>query len=421
MTPINTQYPIPNTQYLDVAAIRADFPILQRRVHGRPLVYLDNAASSQKPRVVLDALTRYYENTNANVHRGVHTLSEEGTAQYEAARAKVAAFIGSCCPKEVIWTRNATEAINLVAYSWGRANLKRGDRVLLTEMEHHSNLVPWQILAAELGFAIDYVRVANDGTLILDDLPRLLTPRTKLFSFTAMSNVVGTVNPVKELTAAGHKVGALALVDGAQSVPHLPVNVQELDIDFMAFSGHKMLGPTGIGALWGRRELLNAMPPFMGGGDMIREVHLSGFKPSELPWKFEAGTPAIAQAIGFGAAVDYLSQVGMEAIHQAERELTTYALERLAEVEGLRILGPAAEKRGGLVSFTLGDIHPHDIAAVLDNLGIAIRAGHHCAQPLHERYGIPASARASFYLYNTKEEVDLLVQGLQKVVEMFTF
>jgi cysteine desulfurase/selenocysteine lyase len=406
---------------LDVEAIRADFPILQRRVHGMPLIYLDNAATSQKPRAVIDSLTRYYEQTNANVHRGVHTLSEEATAQYEGARAKLASFIGSCCPKEIIWTRNATEAINLVAYSWGRANLKRGDRVLLTEMEHHSNLVPWQILSTEIGFEIDYVRVADDGTLILDELPKKLTPRTKLFSFTAMSNVVGTVNPVKEMTALAHKAGALVLVDGAQSVPHMPVDVQELDIDFMAFSGHKMLGPTGIGALWGRRELLNAMPPFMGGGDMIREVHLSGFKPSELPWKFEAGTPAIAQAIGLGAAVDYLTEVGMDAIHRAERELTTYAMQRLPEVKGLKFLGPKADKRGGLVAFTLEAAHPHDIAAVLDNLGIAIRAGHHCAQPLHERYRIPASARASFYLYNSKEEVDLLVKGLGKVVEMFAF
>ena len=406
---------------LDVAAIRADFPILQRRVHGLPLVYLDNAASSQKPRVVIDVLTRYYEQTNANVHRGVHTLSEEATAQYEAARAKVAAFIGSCCPKEVIWTRNATEAINLVAYSWGRANLRRGDRILLTEMEHHSNLVPWQILAAEIGYEIDYLRVADDGTLILDDLPRLLTSRTRLLGFTYVSNVLGTINPVKELTEAAHQVGALVLLDACQAVPHMPVNVKELGIDFMAFSGHKMLGPTGIGCLWGRRELLNVMPPFMGGGDMIREVHLSGFKPSELPWKFEAGTPAIAQAIGLGVAVDYLSKIGMEAIHAAERELVTYALERLREVKGLRILGPGAEKRGGLVSFTLEAAHPHDIAAVLDGLGIAIRAGHHCAQPLHERFGIPASARASFYLYNTKDEVDLLVKGLHKVVEMFSF
>jgi cysteine desulfurase/selenocysteine lyase len=405
---------------LDVEAIRADFPILERRVHGMPLVYLDNAASSQKPRQVIDALTHYYEHTNANVHRGVHTLSEEATAQYEGARARLASFVGSCCPKEIIWTRNASEAMNLLAYSWGRANLKRGDRVLLTEMEHHSNIVPWQILAAELGFEIVYVRVADDGTLILDDLPKLLA-RTKLFSFTYMSNVVGTINPVVELTQAAHKAGALVHLDACQAVPHMPVDVQALDVDFMSFSGHKMLGPTGIGALWGRRELLNAMPPWMGGGDMIREVHLSGFKPSELPWKFEAGTPAIAQAIGLGAAVDYLSRVGMESINQAEHELTAYAMQRLPEVKGLKILGPKADKRGGLVAFTLDAAHPHDIAAILDNLGIAIRAGHHCAQPLHERYNIPASARASFYLYNTKEEVDLLVKGLHKVVEMFTF
>jgi cysteine desulfurase / selenocysteine lyase len=405
----------------DIDAIRSDFPILKRRVHGRPLVYLDNAATSQKPQAVLDALDHYYENTNANVHRGVHTLSEEATGQYESARAKVSNFIGACCPKEVIWTRNATEAINLVAYSWGRTHLHRGDRILLTEMEHHANLVPWQILAAEAGIELDFVPIADDGTLILDNLGKLLTSRTRLFAFAAMSNVLGTINPVKELTAAAHRAGALVLLDGAQSVPHLTVNVQELGIDFMAFSGHKMLGPTGIGVLWGRRELLNAMPPFLGGGDMIREVHLRESKWNELPWKFEAGTPAIAQAIGLGAAVDYLSIIGMEAIERAERELTAYAMERLPEVEGLRMLGPSASRRGGLVSFVLGDVHPHDIAAVLDSLGIAIRAGHHCAQPIHERYGIQASARASFYLYNTKAEVDALVTGLRQVVEMFSF
>jgi len=415
------QFTVTQSTALDFAAIRADFPILNRRVHDRPLVYLDSGASSQKPQAVLDAMERYYETTHANVHRGVHTLSEEATAQYETARARVADFIGACCPKEVIWTRNATEAINLVAYSWGRANLRRGDRVLLTEMEHHANLVPWQILAAQTGVDLDFVPIADDGTLILDDLDRLLTPRTRLFAFTAMSNVLGTVNPVKELAAAAHQAGALVLVDGAQSVPHMPVDVQDLDIDFLAFSAHKMLGPTGIGALWGRREILNAMPPFMGGGDMIREVHLHESTWNELPWKFEAGTPAIAEAIGFGAAVDYLNSIGMDAIHQHEQEITAYAMHRLSEVEGLKILGPGAGQRGGLVSFVLDDVHPHDIAGVLDSLGIAIRAGHHCAQPLHERYGIPASARASFYIYNTKEEVDLLVKGLHKVVEMFTF
>ncbi|OQA45947.1 MAG: putative cysteine desulfurase [Chloroflexi bacterium ADurb.Bin325] len=404
---------------LDVERIRADFPILQRQIRGKPLVYLDNAATSQKPLAVLDAMERYYRETNANVHRGVHTLSEEATAQYEAARGKVAAFIGACCPKEVIWTRNATEALNLVAYSWGRANIKRGDRILLTEMEHHSNLVPWQILAAESGAELDFVPMTDDGLLRLDHLDRLLTPRTKLFAFTAASNVLGTLNPVKEMTAAAHKAGALVLVDACQAVPHMPVDVQDLDIDFMAFSGHKMLGPTSIGVLWGRRELLNAMPPFMGGGDMIREVHLRESRWNELPWKFEAGTPAIAEAIGLGAAVDYLQEVGMDAVHAVERELTGYAYERMAPIEGLKILGPGPEKRGGLISFVLGGAHPHDIAAALDSMGIAIRAGHHCAQPLHECYGIPASARASFYLYNTKAEVDALIAGLQKIAEYF--
>jgi cysteine desulfurase / selenocysteine lyase len=405
----------------DVGRVRADFPILSRKVHGSELVFLDSAASSQKPEAVIDAMNTYYRTSHANVHRGVHTLSEEATAQYEGARAKVSQFIGACCPKEVIWTRNATEAINLVAYSWGRTNVGHGDRILLTEMEHHANLVPWQILADEKGAVLDFVPVADDGTLMLERLDKLLTPRTKLFAFTAASNVLGTLNPVKAMTRAAHRAGALVLVDGAQSAPHLPVDVQELDIDFMAFSAHKMLGPTGIGALWGRRELLNAMPPFLGGGDMIREVRLRSFRPSELPWKFEAGTPAIAEAIGFGAAVEYLEALGMEAVHAHEREITDYAFARLAQVPGLRILGPSADHRGGLVTFTLVDIHPHDIAGALDSMGIAIRAGHHCAMPLHERFGIPASARASFYVYTTKAEIDALGEGLEKVVEYFRF
>jgi len=412
---------VASTRTFDVSRIRADFPILERQVRGRDLVYLDSAASSQKPTVVLEAMDTYYRTTHANVHRGVHTLSEEATAQYEGARAKVAQFIGACCPKEVIWTRNATEAINLVAYSWGRANLRQGDHILLTEMEHHANLVPWQILAAEKGLVLDFIPVADDGTLHLEGLTRRLTPRTKLLAFTAASNVLGTLNPVEEMTQAAHRVGALVLVDGAQSVPHLAVDVQQLDIDFMAFSAHKMLGPTGIGALWGRRELLNAMPPFLGGGDMIREVHLRSFKPSELPWKFEAGTPAIAEAIGFGAAVEYLEALGMDAVHAHEQEVTTYALARLSEIKGLRILGPSADRRGGLVAFTLGDIHPHDIAGALDTMGIAVRAGHHCAMPLHERLGIPASARASFYIYTTRAEIDALVDGLEGVLEYFSF
>ena len=421
MTQTMFEVAVASTRTFDVSLIRADFPILERQVRGRDLVYLDSAASSQKPTVVLEAMDTYYRTTHANVHRGVHTLSEEATAQYEGARAKVAQFIGACCPKEVIWTRNATEAINLVAYSWGRANLRQGDHILLTEMEHHANLVPWQILAAEKGLVLDFIPVADDGTLHLEGLTRRLTPRTKLLAFTAASNVLGTLNPVEEMTQAAHRVGALVLVDGAQSVPHLAVDVQQLDIDFMAFSAHKMLGPTGIGALWGRRELLNAMPPFLGGGDMIREVHLRSFKPSELPWKFEAGTPAIAEAIGFGAAVEYLEALGMDAVHAHEQEVTTYALARLSEIKGLRILGPSADRRGGLVAFTLGDIHPHDIAGALDTMGIAVRAGHHCAMPLHERLGIPASARASFYIYTTRAEIDALVDGLESVLEYFSF
>jgi cysteine desulfurase/selenocysteine lyase len=405
----------------DVSRVRADFPILKRQVNGRELVYLDSAASSQKPASVIDAMDTYYRTTHANVHRGVHTLSEEATAQYEGARAKVAQFIGACCPKEVIWTRNATEAINLVAYSWGRSNLRQGDHVLLTEMEHHANLVPWQILAAEKNLTLDFVPLAGDGTLRLESLNKLLTARTKLFAFTAASNVLGTINPVKEMTQAAHAVGARVLLDGAQSVPHFAVDVQQLDIDFMAFSAHKMLGPTGIGVLWGRREILNAMPPFLGGGDMIREVHLRSFKPNELPWKFEAGTPSIAEAVGFGAAVAYLEALGMDAVHEYEQGITAYAMARMSEIEGLRILGPSSDLRGGLVAFTLGDIHPHDIAGALDTMGIAVRAGHHCAMPLHERLGIPASARASFYVYTTKAEIDALVAGLEQVVKYFGF
>jgi cysteine desulfurase / selenocysteine lyase len=403
---------------LDVEAVRADFPILSRLVHGKPLVFLDSAASSQKPLAVLNAVDTYYRTTHANVHRGVYEMSEEATAQYEAARNKVSRFINACCPKEVIWTRNATEAINLVAYSWGRANLQRGDHILSTEMEHHSNIVPWQILAAERGVELDFIPVLDDGTLDMRAFDRLLTRRTKLVTFAAMSNVVGTVNPVRQITDAAHAMGALVLVDGAQSVPHTATDVQAMDIDFLAFSGHKMLGPTGIGVLWGRRELLNAMPPFLGGGDMIREVHLRGFTSNELPWKFEAGTPAIAQSIGLGAAVDYLERIGMDAIHHHEQLLTAYAMDRLGQVEGLRIIGPSADKRGGLVSFVLGDVHPHDTAALLDTLGIAVRAGLHCAQPLHERFGIPATTRASFYLYNTFAEIDALADGCQKVIEM---
>ncbi len=401
--------------------LRQDFPILQRVLpNGRPLVYLDNAASSQKPESVIQTMDDYYRRYNANVHRGVHTLSEEATEAFEIAREKVAKFIHAPSARQIIFTRGATESINLVAYTWGRANLGPGDEVLITEMEHHANIVPWQIMKEQLGFTLRYVPITNHGLLDLDELPEVLTERTKLFCFMHASNVVGTINPVQELVAAARAVGAKVLIDGAQSVPHMPIDVQALDADFYVFSGHKMCGPTGIGVLYGKRELLEAMPPFMGGGDMIREVKLSGSKWNSVPFKFEAGTPAIAEAIGLGAAVDYLQQVGMEWIHEHEREITRYAYARMAEVEGLRILGPKPEQRGGLIAFTLNGIHPHDVSAILDRSGVAVRAGHHCAQPLHDRLGIHASARASFYLYNTREEVDVLVDALHKAQDVFS-
>jgi cysteine desulfurase/selenocysteine lyase len=402
-------------------ALRNDFPILQRVLpNGRPLIYFDNGASSQKPESVIRAMDDYYRRYNANVHRGVHTLSEEATEAFESARTKVAKFIHAPSARQIIFTRGATESINLVAYTWGRANLGPGDEVLITEMEHHANIVPWQIMQEQLGFTLRFVPITDQGLLDLSDLPTLLTERTKLFAFVHASNVVGTLNPVRELVAAARAVGAKVLIDGAQSVPHMPVDVQALDADFFAFSSHKMCGPTGMGILYGKRDLLEAMPPFMGGGDMIREVKLTGSKWNSVPYKFEAGTPAIAEAIGLGAAVDYLQQVGMEWVHAHERAITRYAYDRLAEVEGLRILGPEPEARGGLIAFTLEGVHPHDISAILDRSGVAVRAGHHCAQPLHDRLGIHASARASFYLYNTLAEVDVMVEALHKAEEIFT-
>jgi len=404
----------------DIERIRADFPILTTEVYpGVPLVYLDSAASSQKPLVVLAAMDDYYRHTHANVHRGVHRLSEMATAAYEGARVQVAEFIHAPAPEEVIFVGNATEGFNLVAYSWGRANLRPGDEVLLTEMEHHANLVPWQILAAERGIVLRYLPFRDDGTLALERLDEFLTERTRLFSFTAVSNVFGTINPVRQLVDAAHAVGALAMVDAAQSVPHMPTDVVSLDCDFLAFSSHKMCGPTGIGVLYGRRELLAAMPPFLGGGDMIRRVTFDGFIPNELPWKFEAGTPRIAEAIGLGAAVAYLGGLGLEAVHQHEQSITAYALEALSEIPGLRLLGPPGTEHGGLASFTLAGVHPHDIADILDKSGIAIRAGHHCAMPLHHRLGISASARASFYVHTTPAEIDKLVAGLHRVREVF--
>lgn len=408
------------TERLDISKIRADFPILKREVApGIPLVYLDSTATSQKPIAVMQAMNDYYERSNANIHRGVHTLAEEATAQYEAAREKVAVFIGAKKSREIIFVRNTTEAINLVAFSWGRKFLQRGDRVLLTEMEHHSNLVPWQILAQEKELQLDFVPVTSDGLLDLNDYQKLLELKPKVVAFTHMSNVLGTINPVVEMTRMAHQAGAVVLVDGAQSVPHLPVNVQHLDVDFLAFSAHKMLGPTGIGALYGKEELLESMPPFLGGGDMIKKVYLRQFTPNELPHKFEAGTPAIAEAIGFGAAVDYLSRVGMDRIAAYEHEIIHYALEALSEIEGLKVYGPSADQKGGVASFTMRGIHPHDVSQILDREGIAVRAGHHCAMPLHEKFGLPATTRASFYLYNTREEVDHLMRGLAKVKKIF--
>ena len=405
---------------LDLARIRADFPILAREVRpGVPLVYLDSTATSQKPLSVLEAMDTYYRRSNANVHRGIHALAEEATALYEGARERVAKFIRARSTREIIFTRNTTEAINLVAYSWGRANVRAGDAVVITEMEHHSNIVPWQRLAAEKGATLKVIPISDDGELDLAAFEAILRQSPKIVCLAHMSNVLGTINPVTEIAAKAHAAGALVLVDGAQSVPHFPVDVQALGVDFLAFSAHKMCGPTGIGILWARQELLEAMPPFLGGGDMIKRVYLHEFKANELPHKFEAGTPAIAEAVGFGAAVDYLAAVGMEAIHAHEQEIIAYALERLEEVPGVKVYGPSAERKGGVAAFSLDGTHPHDVAQVLDRYGIAIRAGHHCAMPLHDRLNLPATSRASFYLYNTHEEVDQLIEGLYKVKKMF--
>nr|WP_290668875.1 cysteine desulfurase [Ardenticatena sp.] len=404
----------------NIEAIRQQFPVLQRRVHGKPLVYLDSAATSQKPLAVIEAMDRYYREYNANVHRGVHTLSEEATAAYEGARKRIARFINARSPRELIYTRNATEAINLVAATWGRTNLTPNDAVLITEMEHHSNIVPWQLLRDQIGFELRVVPVTDDGYLDMEAFDRLLDERVKLVAVTHMSNVLGTINPIAEIARKAHAVGALVLVDGAQSVPHMPVDVQALDIDFLAFSAHKMAGPTGIGALWARRDLLEAMPPYMGGGDMIALVTLERSTWADLPYKFEAGTPAIAEAVGFGAAVDFLSALGMENIRAHEIEITEYALEALSEVPGLRLLGPRkAADKGGVAAFVLDGVHPHDIASILDAEGVAVRAGHHCAQPLMQRYNVPATTRASFYVYTTREEIDRLVEALHVVRKVF--
>jgi len=398
---------------LDPHRIRADFPILQRQVRRRPLVYLDSAATTQKPLAVLEAMDHYYRQSNANVHRGVHTLAEEATALYEGARRKVAAFIGATDPAELIFTRGTTEAINLVAASWGAA-LKPGDVIAVTEMEHHANLVPWQLAAAKAGAEIRAIPITDGGLLDLDALDRVIDERCRMIAFTLVSNVLGTRNPVAPLVAAARRVGARVLVDAAQAAPQLALDVTALGVDFLAFSSHKMGGPTGIGALWGRRALLDAMPPYQGGGEMIQRVTIQSSTWAELPQKFEAGTPAIAEAVGWGAAVDYLTGLGMDAVARHEEEVTVYALQRLGEIPGLTIHGPLVN-RGGAISFSLAGAHPHDIATILDTRGIAVRAGHHCAQPLHARLGIPASSRASVWVYTVREEIDALAEGLLAV------
>jgi len=405
---------------LDVQRIRKDFPVLERQVYGKSLVYLDNAATSQKPRQVIDALVRYYETYNANIHRAVHALGEEATAAYEEAREKVARFINAPSTESVIFTRNTTESINLVAYAWGRANVGAGDEIILTQMEHHSNLVPWQLLAQEKGASIRYIEITPEGTLELGNLSGMFSPRTKLLALPHVSNSLGTINPAAEIVGEAKRRGVTTLVDGAQATPHMPVDVQAVGADFYAFSSHKMLGPTGVGVLYGRRELLDEMPPFLGGGEMIRKVTFEGATWNDLPWKFEAGTPNIADAIAFGAAIDYLEALGMENVRRHEIEVTAYALDRLRTLDDITMYGPDdPEKRGGVVSFNFGDLHPHDVGTILDRHGVAIRAGHHCTQPLMRCLGVSGTARASFYVYNTQEEVEVLVEGLQAARDFF--
>jgi cysteine desulfurase/selenocysteine lyase len=405
---------------VELEEIRDDFPLLRQKVHGNPLIYFDNAATSQKPRVVIEALNDYYVRYNANVHRGIHSLAERATREYERAREKITRFINAPSPESVIFTRGTTEAINLVAYSWALTNLKKGDEILTTFMEHHSNTVPWYQVCERTGAVIKRIELNPDGTLRLDDLDKLITDRTKLVAVTQQSNVLGTINPVRLIADAAHKKGAVVLVDGAQSIPHMAVDVQALDCDFFAFSGHKMCGPTASGALYGRRAILEAMPPFMGGGEMIKEVWFDHAMYNDLPYKFEAGTPNIAESIGLGVAVDYLTRVGMDKIRRHEKQITQYALDRLKEFTEIIVYGPKdVEQRGGLVAFTLGDVHAHDIATFADQDGVAIRAGHHCAMPLHKKLGLAATARASFYLYNTRDEVDVFIEMLHKAKKFF--
>ena len=407
---------------MNIETIRNDFPILKRKVHkDKPLIYFDNAATTQKPIQVIDAISDYYLNYNSNIHRAVHELAEEATVAYENTRDKVAKFINVKNREELVFVRGTTEAINLVAYSWGRQNVNKDDIIVTTEYEHHSNIVPWQLLTKEKGARLEYIGVDDNGELILDHLDKYLeTGRVKLVTFSQMSNVLGTISQSEEIISKCHKKGVKVLVDAAQSVPHLKVDLQKLDCDFFAFSAHKMLGPTGVGVLWARKELLENMVPFNGGGDMIREVHKYETSWNDLPYKFEAGTPNIADVIGFGAAIDYLERIGMDKIREHEVELTKYALDKLSQIKGIKIYGPMdANKRGGVISFNLGDIHPHDLATIIDEDGVAIRSGHHCAQVLMERLDVSATSRASFYIYNTKSEVDVFIKSLYRAKELF--
>jgi cysteine desulfurase/selenocysteine lyase len=408
---------------IDVARVKKDFPLLARSVNGKPIVYVDSAATSQKPRAVLDAMTTYYETINANVHRGVYYIAEQATNEMEAARDKVRAFIGARSIREIIFTKNATESLNLVAHSWGRANLRPGDVVVLTELEHHANIVPWHILKAERGIELRFIRLTPDGQLDLERLDELVDG-ARLVSFSAMSNVLGTLTPVRRIADAAHAAGAVVCVDACQYVPHLPTDVDALGADLLAFSGHKMCGPTGIGVLYGREALLDAMPPFLGGGEMIMDVRLDGFTPNELPWKFEAGTPPIAEIIGLGAAVDYLDAIGMDAVRRHEVEMAAYTLRTLTERFGddLRIYGPSEpSQRGAVFSFSFRDLHPHDVSQVLDQQGVCVRAGHHCAKPLMRVLGIGATARASLYIYNDESDVDALADALDSAGQFFAF
>jgi cysteine desulfurase/selenocysteine lyase len=401
------------------AHIRKDFPILTRSVHGKPLVYLDSAASSQRPQRVLDAMTDYYQRHHANVHRGAHTLSVEATELYEAARKRVAGFINAPSEASLVFTRNATEALNLIANAWGGKNLAPGDEIVLSEAEHHANLVPWHLIAERTGALIKAIPLREDHRLDIDELGALLSKRTKLVSIGHVSNVLGVINPIREIAAAAHGAGAVMVVDGCQAAPHMPVDVQALDADFYCFSGHKMCGPTGAGALWAKEEVLRAMPPFMGGGEMIRRVYLDKSTYADIPMRFEAGTPNIAEAIGLGAAVDYLSEIGMEAVFAHDRELLLYALEKLKGLDDIELYGPEGDDRGGIVAFNLRGIHPHDVATALDGEGVAVRAGHHCAQPLMRALGVQSTVRASFYLYTTREEIDAFVEALVKTRDFF--